>query len=163
MTETRTRPSDRIASDQAAEAVGPCPVCGSFANTSLSVSSPLLAVCDVLVLRALEVTGKRIVRDERYRFRQLGTRPWHLAHTLWRPRPEYVERSLAHAWDVVPALLDSYGCCDVTARQVTDCLDRYTTDLLITGTPHSLAELRYRFATVLGIEVPMPVPSRSGP
>lgn len=134
----------------------PCPVCGSYAGATLAVSSPLLAVCDVLVIRALEVAGKRIVRAERSRFRTLGTRPWHVAHTLWRPSPENVAKSLHSAWDVVPALIDSYGCCGVTSRQVTACLDKYTSDLLITGTAHDLDELRYRFEAVLGIEVPAP-------
>ncbi len=139
------------------DVLSPCPVCGSFTGTTLATASPLLAVCDVLVIRALEVAGKRIVRAERSRFRVMGTRPWHVAHTIWRPRPEYVVKSLQNAWDVVPALLDSYGCCGVTSRQVTECLDRYTSDLLITGTAHNITELRYRFSTGLGIDVPAPV------
>lgn len=57
---------------------------------------------------------------------------------------------------MVPALLDSYGYYGVTSLKVTECLDRYTSDLLITGTPHEIDELRYRFETVLGIEVPSP-------
>lgn len=140
------------------EAVAPCPVCGAYSGQSLAVASPLLAVCDVLVIRALEVAGKRIVRADRARFRRLGTRPWHVAHTIWRPDEAHVAKSLQNAWDVVPALFESYGCCGVTTRQVTECLDRYTADLLLTGTPHSLDELRYRFCTVLGIDLPEPHP-----
>jgi hypothetical protein len=138
------------------EAAAPCPCCGAYTGTTLAESSPLLAVCDVLVIRALEVAGKRIVRAERSRFRTLGTRPWHAAHTIWRPSQDQVVKSLEHAWDVVPALLDTYGCCNVTARQVVKCLDTYAGDLLITGTAHDLDELRYRFSSVLGIDVPMP-------
>jgi hypothetical protein len=138
------------------EAASPCPVCGSYTGVTLATASPLLAVADVLVIRALEVAGKRIVRADRARFRQLGTKPWHVAHTLWRPDQAHVNKSLEHAWDVVPALLDSYGCCGVTAIQVVQCLDRYTADLLLTGTPHTLSELRYRFSTVLGIDLPDP-------
>lgn len=138
------------------DAASPCPVCGSYTGATLATASPLLAVCDVLVIRALEVTGKRIVRAERSRFRTLGTRPMHEAHTIWRPEPALVAKSLKSAWAVVPALLDSYGCCGVTAIKVTECLDRYATDLLITGTKHNIDELRYRFETVLGIEVPSP-------
>lgn len=134
----------------------PCPVCGAYTGQTLATASPLLAVCDVLVIRALEVAGKRIVRAERSRFRVLGTRPWHLAHTLWRPTLDHVTKSLQNAWDVVPVLLDSYGCCGLTAVQVTRCLDQYASDLLITGTAHDVNELRYRFSTVLGIEVPAP-------
>lgn len=142
--------------DTAYEHPAPCPLCGSFTGATLATASPLLAVCDVLVIRALEVAGKRIVRAERSRFRTLGTRPWHVAHTIWRPDQVHVTKSLQNAWDVVPALLDSYGCCGVTSRQVTRCLDQYTADLLITGTPHDVNELRYRFSSVLGIDVPAP-------
>lgn len=148
-TETRTEAGDLTP-------ITPCPCCGAYSSTTLQdPASPLFAVADVLVIRALEVTGKRIVRDERSRFRILGTRPWHVAHTIWRPRPEYVQRSLEHAWDVIPALLDAHGCCNVTARKVTHCLDSYVKDLLITGTPHTLDELRYRFRTQLGIDLPL--------
>jgi hypothetical protein len=138
----------------------PCPVCGSYAGATLATSSPLLAVCDVLVIRALEVAGKRIVRAERSRFRTLGTRPMHVAHTIWRPDQIHVTKSLQKAWDVVPALLDSYGCCGVTSRQVSACLDSYTSDLLITGTAHNVEELRYRFRTVLGLDLTGPMPTR---
>lgn len=137
-------------------AAAPCPVCGSYTGVTLATSSPLLAVCDVLVIRALEVAGKRIVRAERSRYRTLGTRPMHVAHTIWPPSPELVNKALTNAWGVVPVLLDSYGCCNLTAVQVTGCLDRYTGDLLVTGTPHSVDELRYRFSSVLGINLPGP-------
>lgn len=76
------------------QAIAPCPVCGSFTGETLATASPLLAVCDVLVIRALEVTGKRIVRAERSRFRTLGTRPMYVAHTIWRPTPELVAKAL---------------------------------------------------------------------
>lgn len=134
--------------------VGVCPVCGSYSGSVLSTASPLLAVCDVLVVRALEVAGKRIVRAERSRFRVLGTRPWHVAHTIWRPTQEHVAKSLTNAWDVVPAMLDAHGCCGITSRQVVEMLDKYASDLLITGTAHNLTDLRYRFESVLGIEIP---------
>lgn len=143
------------------EPVAACPVCGSYSGTVLQTASPLLAVCDVLVIRALEVAGKRIVRTERSRFRVLGTRPWHVAHTIWRPTPEQVTKSLQNAWDVVPAMLDAHGCCGVTSRQVTAMLDRYASDLLITGTAHNLVDLRYRFESVLGITIPEHVHAES--
>jgi hypothetical protein len=138
------------------DTIAPCPCCGALTGTTLAVSSPLLAVCDVLVIRALEVTGKRIVRAERSRFRVLGTRPWHEAHTIWRPSQEHVAKSLQNAWDVIPALLDVHGCCGLTTVQVVDCLNQYATDLLITGTQHSLGELRYRFHRDLHLDVPLP-------
>lgn len=149
----------RFDAEQAAETAAPCPCCGAYAGQTLqSQASALLAVCDVLVVRALEQVGKRIVRSERARFRSLGTRPWHLAHTLWRPDEEMVRRALRGSWDVIPALLDHHGCCGVTVRQVTDMIDSYVRDLLITGTPHSVAELHYRFETFLGVPLDLPEP-----
>ena len=87
------------------ELAAPCPMCGTLTGLMLAERSALLAVSDVLVYRSLEVVGKRIVRAERRRFKLLGTRPWHEAHTLWLPDGNTVEKALSGAWDVVPALL----------------------------------------------------------
>lgn len=130
-----------------------CPVCGAYSLTQEGSSSALLAVCDVLVLKALETAGKWIVRSDRSRFRTLGTRPYFLAHTLWQPEEMIVTKALRGAWDVVPALLDGHGCCGVTSRQVTEMLDGYVHDLVITGTAHTLRELSYRFSDRLGLPV----------
>lgn len=124
--------------------------------------STLLAVCDSLVLKALEQMGKWIVRTERSRYRGLeeyakecglGTRPWYLAHTLWQPDDTNVSKCLRDAWQVVPRLLANHGTCEVTPRQVTDVLDSYVHDLLITGTAHDLTELAKRFESQLGLPV----------
>ena len=134
------------------QTAAPCPCCGSYAGATLATqSSALLAVCDVLVVRALEVMGKRIVRDERNRFSVLAGRPWHIAHTIWAPEPAMIRKALQGAWVVVPAMLDAHGCCGVTAQAVTRMLDRYVADLLLTQTEQSLAELVYRFGSELGI------------
>lgn len=130
-----------------------CPVCGAYSLAPDANMSALLAVCNVLVVKALETMGKWIVRAERSRFRVLGTRPWHEAHTIWQPTDATVTKALKSAWDVVPAMLDMHGCCDVTARQVTDMLDEYVHDLAITGTLHDLDELRWRFTDRLGLPV----------
>lgn len=131
----------------------PCPLCGAYALTHESQSASLLAVCDVLVLKALEHMGKWIVRAERSRYRALDGKPFHLAHTFWQPDDATVDKALKDAWLVVPAMLDTYGCCDVTSRQVTDMLDSYVHDLVITGTRHSIADLHYRFERYLGLPV----------
>lgn len=134
-------------------APGVCPVCGARSIAPEGASSALLAVCDVLVLKALEQLGKRIVRDERTRFRLFGTRPWHEAHTIWPATDAYVSKALTRAWDVVPALLDTHGCCGVTSGQVADMLDSYVHDLVITSTPHTIVELAHRFEAKLGLPV----------
>lgn len=131
----------------------PCPVCGAYSLAPDAQTSTLVAVCDVLVLKALETMGKYIVRADRARFRQLGTRPWHQAHTLWRASDEIADKALRGAWDVVPALLDQHGCCGVTALQVVGMLDCYVHDLVITGTAHDTGELLYRFEAHLGLPV----------
>ncbi|AWN07722.1 hypothetical protein HOT31_gp051 [Microbacterium phage Hendrix] len=133
-----------------------CPVCGAYSLAPEGEMSALLAVCDVLVLKALEKMGNYIVRAERSRFRSLGTRPAYVAHTLWPVPDETVDKALRGAWEVVPALLDIHGCCDVTSIQVTKMLDEYVHDLVITGTAHSLlgpGGLMYRFKSQLGLPV----------
>ena len=49
------------------------------------MSETLIAVCDVLVVKALESVGKRLVRSDRSRFRTLSGRAFHEAHTIWTP------------------------------------------------------------------------------
>lgn len=133
-----------------------CPVCGAYSLAPEGEMSALLAVCDVLVLKALEKMGNYIVRAERSRYRALGTRPHYVAHTMWPVPDETVDKALKGAWEVVPALLDVHGCCDVTSIQVTTMLDKYVHDLAITGTAHSLTGeggLMYRFKSQLGLPV----------
>lgn len=136
-----------------ADLPGVCPVCGGRTLAPEGASSALLAVCDVLVFKTLETLGKKIVRDGRERYRALGTRPWHVAHTLWQVPPSMISRSLSRAWDVVPALLDTHGCCGVTSRQVTEMLDSYIHDLVLSGRPHSVRELAVRFERDLALPV----------
>jgi hypothetical protein len=133
--------------------LAPCPVCGAYSLTRPGYASTLLAVCDVLVFKVLETMGKYIVRAERSRYHALGARPYYLAHTIWQPDDPTVTKATKGAWDVVPALLSTHGCCDLTPVQVSVMLDRYVHDLVITGTAHSAAELAYRFESYLGLPV----------
>lgn len=113
----------------------------------------LLAVGDVLVVKALETMGKRLVRTDRSRFRIIDGQPFHLAHTIWQVDDTEVTKSLRGAWDVVPLLISRH-CreCSPSADRVVRILDEYVHDLVITGTPHRLEELRYRFASRLYTE-----------
>lgn len=132
---------------------GPCPLCGAVSLAPVTQRSVLLAVCNVLVYKALEKLGSAIVRRERGRFHEMGTRPKYLAHTKWRPEEPMVVKALDSAWDVVPALMDVHGCADVTAAQIIGMLDGYVRDLAITATPHTTEELMYRFENRLGLPV----------
>lgn len=136
------------------EWVTPCPCCGAPTSTPLAQGSALLAVCDVLVVRALEGLGKRLVRAERSRYRVLGTRPWHEAHTIWRPDESLVVKSLRGSWDVIPALLLHHGLAGVPSRAVEEMLDQYVRDLAITGTLHTIEELRWRLSSLLDLDLP---------
>lgn len=135
-----------------------CPCCGAYSLAVDTDRSALLAVCDVLVVKALESIGKYVVRKNRSRYKTMQDRglPWHVMHTVWDANDETVTRALQSAWDVVPALLDAHGCCDVTSDDVTKMLNDYVHDLAVTGTAHSVhgdGGLIYRFQTRLGIPV----------
>lgn len=112
-----------------------------------------MAVCDVLVMKALESMGKRLVRMNRSRFQIIGDQPFHVAHTIWQADDETVAKAIKGAWDVVPVLIENHGGdCDVAPDDVAEMLDDYVHDLVITGTPHCLSELAYRFKSRLAFD-----------
>ena len=94
----------------------------------------------------------------RQRVRVATSTPWHQVHTIVQPTPRDIDKGLHGAWDVIPAMLDNHGCCGVTSRQVESMVDSYVRDLLITGSLHSMPDLRYRFERILGIPLPEPDP-----
>ena len=136
----------------------PCPCCGAYSLAPDSDVTILVAVADVLVIKALERVGSFILRGpDRKRYQEAEGLPRHEIHTVWRAPDELTERALRGAWDVVPALLDSHGWCDVPSDAVIRCLDDYVHDLVLTGTPHSRDDdggLVYRFRTRLGMYIP---------
>lgn len=132
---------------------GRCPCCGGYSLTPPEGAAILLAVCDVLVIKALETLGRYIVRVERSRWAALGDRPRYIAHTLWPPYDEMVDKALRGAWDVVPALLDVYaprgGPRTLDPAEVGAVLDSYVHDLAITGCEHSVDLLTERLSAQL--------------
>lgn len=113
----------------------------------------LFAVSDTLVFKALETMGKRLVKTDRSRFKMLGRQPVHVAHTLWQVDDREVAKALRGAWDILPDLMDRHPeGCEFTSDQLILVLNTYVHDLVITGTPHSLADLEYRFISKLGVE-----------
>lgn len=136
--------------------VAPCPCCGAWSLPALAERSALLDVCDVLVTTALDSLGRKIVRQPRSRFKEFDGRPWHVAHTMWRPDSKDVDLTLGKAWDVLPALLaprraDALG---ITSEQVTTCLDEYVRLLLERSLEHESKSLRYWLAARLGLTFP---------
>lgn len=131
-----------------------CPLCGALSVAPIpSQYSTLLAVCDVLVLKALEALGRRIVREERGRFAELGTRPFHEAHTQWRPGVRMLNRTLDGAWEVVPALLNTHYRGSATADELSSMLSQYVITLVQHKAPHEIELLTTRFARAFNLEL----------
>lgn len=141
-----------VTRSRAPHAPSACPACGAYSLAPTCQTSALLAVCDVLVVKALETLGKRIVREDRARFHLIHGYPIHLAHVVWTPDEAMVSRVLRGAWDVVPAMLDTYAT-EIEPEAVQKMLDDYVRDLAVTGTEHNLLDLAYRFDEKLGIPV----------
>ena len=129
----------------------PCACCGAYSLAPDARTTTLLAVCDVLVTKALESLGKSLTRSPRGRYRELDGRPWHVAHTLWPVGDALVAKVLNGAWAVVPPLVDAYAGQLVDSGDVVRMLDRYVHDLAVTGTEHTVDELACRFETRLGL------------
>ena len=104
-------------------------------------ATALVAVVDVLVVKALEAVGKRIVRADRARFNALKGRPFHEAHVLWPTDIITVSKATRGAWDVVPALLDNHGYLGVESGRVVTLLDAYVSQVATHGVPHRLDRL----------------------
>ena len=134
----------------------PCPVCGAYSLPPGERYTVLLAVCDVLVVKALEQLGKYLTRAERSRFNALGERPFSEAHTIWRAPDTLVCKALRNTWDVVPLLVASHGPDAVDADSVVAMLDEYVHDLAVSGYSHSIQQLAYRFVTRLSLPVQEP-------
>lgn len=122
-----------------------CPLCGEEHDTS-----PLLVAADAYVIKVLEHAGNRIVRQDRGgqgrpgRWAQLSV-PLCRAHMQWPMASDAdIAPLLKGAWAALGELSLPWECFGLTPAAVADVLDRYVTDLLLTGSAHSLDELAYR-------------------
>lgn len=107
---------------------------------------PLVAACDALVLKALEAVGKRLVRADRSRYRVLGARPFHEAHTLWAASPAELDKVLRTAWDALPyvAAVATAGGGPrpgLSVDRLTHVLDAYVRTAVGQQRPHDAADL----------------------
>ena len=103
----------------------------------------LAAACDMAVLRALELVGKRIARDGRARYgaMQKSGRGWHEAHTVWRAEPHHIDAALGGAWAVLPRMVAEHGCCSLVEPGIQSLLDTYVRGLLSSQQPHTFEAL----------------------
>lgn len=105
----------------------------------------------MLVLRALELLGKRIVtRPRRSRWAQTGL-PWFQAHILWQADPTQIDAALTDAWTAIPLVVDAHGPAGVTVDELAAVLNRYVRDLVQMRMGHDVADLRYRLSAYLGV------------
>jgi hypothetical protein len=104
----------------------------------------LIAACDVLVLRALELVGKRVVRMDRSRYGRMGDRPFYEAHLLWQPDSVQLDRALESAWDLVPHVVSVHGRPHLSPVEIRLVLDRYVRELIKATRGHDVTELAYR-------------------
>lgn len=139
-----------------------CPACGHefpapFETSPDATITTLLAVCDVLVVKALEKMGFYIIRGgaDRGRWREFdATRlPVYAAHTIWGASDFMVSKALKGAWDVVPLVLDTHGPHSLDAEVAVAVLDQYVHDLVVAKEPHNLNDLAFRLRRGLGLPV----------
>lgn len=110
---------------------------------------PLLAACDMLTLRALELAGKRLVtRSRRTEWQQMSM-PWHRAHTVWAASDDVVDAALRAAWSDVPLAM-RHAPAGVTAGEVRRVLDAHARECLALQRPHDVDLLRVRLEVACG-------------
>lgn len=110
----------------------------------------MLAACDALCRRALEVAGKRaLTRRDRGRYHDV---PADCLHTVLRITHVDIERLLDGAFDGIGWMLDAYGCCGATEDALRATLYRYCADLLLSQRTHASIDLRFSLGLYLGLD-----------
>lgn len=112
-------------------------------------AEPLVAASHLLVMRALEVLGKRIVQRPRSRWDELGYRPVVIAHTIWPARQRDVEDVLLDAWNHVPALVMVYAPQVPSAIEVVNALDRTTREAVAEQRCVSVTDVRVALTPIV--------------
>lgn len=105
----------------------PCPACGHVEI------EPLVAACDVLVRRALELLGKRTLTGKMRRPRP----DWTTAYLFHHIEPDKLEKSLADAWELIPHVVVTHGCCGIQEEELELALTSYVIDLVLDHAPHT--------------------------
>ncbi|MFI5495585.1 hypothetical protein [Actinoplanes sp. NPDC051859] len=111
-------------------------------------AEPVVAACEALVLKALELAGKRILGRQRYQHRDLPA--WEY-HTVRPATVDAVPRLLDGAFATVPAVAPRLG---VDPDVLTAQLAAYVGGLLVSGARHDPDALRTHLAHRAGDLVP---------
>jgi hypothetical protein len=103
----------------------------------------LLAACDMAVMRALELVGKRVARDGRARYgaMQRSGKDWHQAHEVWPPERHHVEAALSGAWNVLPRMVARHGCCSLKEPDLAAVLDAFVRETVYAQRPYQFEDL----------------------
>lgn len=93
---------------------------------------PVALACEMLVLRALEVLGKRLVREagHKHRWQDRGDAPWYALHTVWETSARDIDGALRGAWEMVDEVQMRWGSRDRYDPLLASKLDRYTRRLV---------------------------------
>lgn len=118
-------------------AEGAPPPVGAPVTASASVPSwaNVFVVANAVVLRALELAGKRMLNNNN-RHQYSSTPPYEL-HTHMAADVGAVPRLLQGAWDHLPVLTGHLDL-NVDTEALQNALEEYCTGLLIAGTPHQV-------------------------
>lgn len=110
-----------------------------------SVSPVVLAICDVLVRKALEKVGMYQLKADRSRFKEASGQSLASIHTLYPATDEIVVKVTRGAWDILPVLLEEHSPAgNFDYPGMAKALEAYVQDLAITGKDPDLVELTYR-------------------
>lgn len=113
-----------------------CPTCGHMEVEAL------VAACDVLVRRALELVGKRTMTGKMRRPKP----DWGTVFLYHEIDPAKLERSLLDAWELIPHVVVAHGCCGIRADDLALVLTAYVLDMIVAQVPHTTEELADRLA-----------------
>jgi hypothetical protein len=109
----------------------------------------LAAACDIAVIRALELVGKRVARANGRYFGQLRAsgKGYHEAHEVFpQEAAAALDAALAGAWATLPRLVSDHGCCSVADHDLAATLDSYVREVVRAAKPHEFEVLAARLA-----------------
>jgi len=109
----------------------------------------LAAACDIAVIRALELVGKRVARTNGHYFGTLKAsgKGYHEAHEVFPQEANLaLDAALAGAWATLPRLVADHGCCAIADHALAATLDTYVREIVRSAQPHEFEVLADRLA-----------------